>query len=107
MSELPIPISGAFDPYHNTEISLEAKAGAARDEQREGEERTQDLFRQIFSGANGKEALDHLRWHVDQEFGFNPDADFFRGAAYGFARQGQKSIITYIEALIRQSIERN
>ena len=107
MSELPIPISGAFDPYHNTEISLEVKAGAARDEQREAEERTQDLFRQIFSGANGKEALDHLREHVDLEIGFNAAMGFQEGAAYGFARQGQKSIITYIEALIRQSIERN
>ncbi len=105
-AELPIPVSGSFDPYLNTQPEVEAKAEGERDELQEKEQHVQDLFRQIFSGANGAEALQYLRDHVDLEIGFNPAAGFHNGAAYGFARQGQKSIITHIEHLITASRER-
>ena len=104
--EIPIPVSGSFNPFKNTQPDTEEALEGVRDEQREKEQHVQDLFRQIFSGTNGAEAIQYLRDHVDLEIGFNPDAGFYNGAAYGFARQGQKSIITHIEYLINASRER-
>lgn len=44
---------------------------------------------------------DLMRWVMEVK-GFDPDRGFYDGAAYGFFREGQNSMVQYIQRMITQ-----
>lgn len=58
-------------------------------------------FEKVFSTKSGKIILDHLQRMQDKYRDFDPELGFHNGAAFGFWRSGQKSIIQYLKTKAR------
>lgn len=68
----------------------------------------QDLdyhFEKCFNTQSGKIVLAHLQALHDRYKDFDPELGFYNGAAFGFWRSGQKSIIQYLKTR-RSKIEK-
>ena len=60
----------------------------------------QDLdyhFEKCFNTPSGKIVLAHLQAFNDRYKDFDPELGFYNGAAFGFWRSGQKSIVQYLK----------
>ncbi len=58
-------------------------------------------FETIFSTPAGKIVLEHLQIFVERQRDFDPDLGFYNGAAYGFWKSGQKSMVQYFKTMAR------
>ena len=58
-------------------------------------------FEKCFKTASGKIVLDHLQVFQDKVKDFDPELGFYNGAAFGFWRSGQKSIIQFLKTKAR------
>lgn len=58
-------------------------------------------FEKIFKSKSGQIVLDHLQRMQDNFRDFDPELGFYNGAAFGFWRSGQKSIVQYLKLKAR------
>lgn len=100
MSEQPIPITG-FNPYEDAEPPEEE-----RDLAREEIEKVEDAMLTTFNTGQGKFALGYLRSRTEGAPGFVAEMGLLNGIAWGFAREGQNSIIRHIDQLMHNASTR-
>lgn len=105
--EMPIPVGAGFNPLEDMAPPPDDASEVIKRDFIEELQRRQDLFRMVFASPHGQEVLAILDEKVNLSFGYNPDAGFYNGAAYGFQRDGQKSMVDYIRAMIKEAEERN
>ena len=58
-------------------------------------------FEKCFKTKSGQIVLDYLQTFQDKVKDFDPELGFYNGAAFGFWRSGQKSIITFLKTKAR------
>jgi len=59
-------------------------------------------FEKTFSTPSGKIVLAHLERMMDTFKDFDPELGFYNGAAFGFWRSGQRSIVTFLKTMQRR-----
>ncbi len=90
-----------WDWFDKTEAEVAAANKRTADEQEE----LAMKFAAAFTTPQGQEVLDHLvRWQLDVK-GFDPERGFHDGAAYGFYREGQNSMIQYIRQMVKRGAD--
>ena len=102
MTEQPIPAGG----FHVFTDEPEDESDAALREAREAQEKIEDMALAIFGSGQGKLFLDYLRSRTEKAPGFQAEMGLLNGIAWGFAREGQNSIVRHIEVLMNSAIER-
>lgn len=59
-------------------------------------------FQKTFSTPSGKVVLAHLERMMENFKDFDPELGFYNGAAFGFWRSGQRSMVTFIKTMQRR-----
>lgn len=104
MTEQPIPVGG-FNPYTD-EPEDEGEGEAALREALEAREKIEDIALSIFGRGQGKIFMAYLRSRTEQAPGFQAEMGLLNGIAWGFAREGQNSMVRHIEDLMNRAMER-
>lgn len=58
-----------------------------------------DVYHQCFSTKAGQVVLKDLQRFIMRVAGFDPNMGFYNGAAFGFYREGQNSMVSYISKM--------
>ena len=61
-------------------------------------------FARVFNSPDGQIVLSHLQDWIEKVKSFDPDLGFYNGAAYGFWRAGQNSMIQYLKTMTAKGI---
>lgn len=95
-SEQEIPQGEGWDWFEQArQIAQEATQERADIEQKE----LALSFARVFNSPDGKIVFDHLQDWIEKVKTFDPDLGFYNGAAYGFWRGGQNSMIQYLKTM--------
>ena len=87
-----------WDWFEDIEESVEE----ARRAQQKTAEDLQRAFHATFSTPAGQVVLQHMRDFMNRQKRFDPDRGFYDGAAMGFYRDGQDSMVAYTEEMVKR-----
>jgi hypothetical protein len=96
VTEGAIPAGDGWDWF----VEAAKRAQDATAERTEMDNRELELaFARVFNSPDGQLVLAHFQDWNDKVKDFDPDLGFHNGAAYGFWRSGQRSIVQYIKTM--------
>lgn len=101
MAERPLP-AGGFSPFEDLPEQTDAEAEVVHEE----EQKIEDVMLAVFNSPPGRTVLAYLRARTEKVPGFWAEMGLWNGIAYGFAREGQNSIIRHIDELIAKAQQR-
>lgn len=73
----------------------------AHDKQRLQNLELAQRFKRVFTSEDGKACIRHLRERTIEDSTFRASLGLLNGAAHGFAREGQNTIVRYIEDMVK------
>lgn len=91
----------SWDPYGD--IGQQAREATERSQQ--GEDEVNKLCHRVFSTEDGKKLLAYFIGHTLDKPVCMHQYGAIQGAAYGFHREGQNSIIREIQTRIKKALE--
>ena len=105
MSDKPIPAITGFNPFSNIPDPQD-EAEEAKRERENAQAELDQHFLNTFSTPSGRVVWDYLLARTERVEGFTAERGLFDGIAWGFAREGQNSIIRFCRERMTMAIKR-
>lgn len=105
MTDRPIPAITGFNPFGALDEEKDPTEEAKRERENAQAEIDQH-FLNTFSSPSGKVVWEYLCARTERVEGFTAERGLFDGIAWGFAREGQNSIIRFCRERMMMAIKR-